>query len=110
GGLHKRLAALPIPTDPADVQFVSDYLSDHSDAAWLKCQVAAGGLPAARRRLVNDLKASVNDQRSPADCALLARQIHLVGRATADHEQRQAWARELLSVVEGKEMYQVSTG
>jgi hypothetical protein len=109
-GLDGYLAKLPVPTDPADRQVVIDYLNDHSDAIWLKYQVVANGQPALQDRLAKELKASVDGERNPTDCALLAARIQFVGLAIKDAAAQQAWADELLPLLKDRAKYQFHAG
>jgi hypothetical protein len=109
-GLDSQLKVLPVPTEPAERQLVQDYLSDHADKVWLKYEVADDELPGLQKRLAEALKTSVEGERDPQGCKLLAARIRLVGLAIASPEAQQAWADELLPLIEGKAKYQFHAG
>jgi hypothetical protein len=109
-GLSACIATLPVPKDKAARDVVAAFLNENDDAAWLKYQLATMGMPRTKKRLENDLTASVTGSRSMESTALLAARIKLVGAAIENKEEKLAWGRELLGILSGHETFAIHKG
>ncbi len=109
-GLDRRLAALPIPGDPAGRELVAEYLKDRTDTLWLRYHAGTNGLDGVLQQLAGQLRAGVAGSRNPQDADRLAKRIALVGGQVKKPEERRAWADGLLAALEGHEQYASGTG
>jgi hypothetical protein len=101
---------LPVPKDKSARDAVGTFHNENADAAWLKYHLAAMGMPGTRKRIENDLTASVTGSRSLGSRALLAARIRLVGAAIENKEEKLAWGRELLGILSGHETFAIHKG
>ncbi len=109
-GLSACIATLPVPKDKSARDAVAAFLNENDDAAWLKYQLAAMGMPGTKKRIENDLTASVTGSRSLGSTTLLAARIKLVGAAIGNKEEKLAWGRELLEILSGHETFTIPKG
>ena len=109
-GVSACIATLPVPKDKSARDAVAAFLKENDDAAWLKYQLAAMGMPGTKKRIENDLTASVTGSRSVESTALLAARIKLVGAAIGNKEEKLAWGRELLEILSGHETFTIHKG
>ncbi len=58
-GLSACIATLPVPKDKTARDAVADFLKEHDDAAWLKYQLATMGMAGTKKKIEQDLTASV---------------------------------------------------
>ena len=63
-GLSACIATLPVPKDKAARDAVAAFLKENDDAAWLKYQLATMGMASTKKRIEQDLTASVTGSRS----------------------------------------------
>ena len=109
-GLSACIATLPVPKDKTARDAVAAFLNENDDAAWLKYQLATLGMPGTKKRIENDLTASVTGSRSLESTTLLAARIKLVGAAIGNKEEKLAWGRELLEILSGHETFTIHKG
>ena len=109
-GLSACIATLPVPKDKTASDAVAAFLNENDDVAWLKYQLATLGMPGTKKRIENDLTASVTGSRSLGSTALLAARIKLVGAAIENKEEKLAWGRELLGILSGHETLTIHKG
>ena len=109
-GVSTCIATLPVPKDKTARDAVADFLKEHADAAWLKYQLATMGMPGTRKRIEQDLTASVTGSRSLESTTLLAARIKLVAAAIGNKEETLAWGRELLAILSGHETFTIQKG
>jgi hypothetical protein len=109
-GVSACIAILPVPKDKTARDAVAAFLKENGDAAWLKYELATMGMPRTKKKIENDLTASVTGPRSLESTALLAARIKLVGAAIGNKEEKLAWGRELLEILSGHETFTIQKG
>ena len=58
-GLSACIATLPVPKDKTARDAVAAFLKENDDAAWLKYQLATMGMAGTKKKIEQDLTASV---------------------------------------------------
>ena len=109
-GVSACIATLPVPKDKTSRDTVAAFLKKNADAAWLKYQIATMGMPGTKKRIQEDLTASVTGSRSVESTSLLADRIKLVAAAIRNKEENLAWGRELLAILSGHETFTIQKG
>ena len=109
-GVSACIATLPVPKDKTARDAVAAFLKVNADAAWLKYQVATMGMPGAKKRIQEDLTASVTGSRSMESTTRLAARINLVSAAIGNKEEKLAWGQELLKILSGHETFTIQKG
>jgi hypothetical protein len=106
--LFARLAALPVPADPAQARAVLAFLQDEkcgNQTTLANYKAAVRGLPAVLAETEASFKAHLASARNDAACAGMADALNAAAGKIADKKLRAQWASARWQEIQGRELY-----